>query len=933
MTPHTRKTDTKALRQRIVELEQLLEDCQQREAESTIYYSLFDNLPVALVLFRSDGLAIAMNRQNEIMINTPREQVVGHFNMFDDPEARTQGYLASFERALQGETISMPPTSYNPAKAGLQGFPDGAAIWTETTYFPIYDEQGTIWCVGEINLDVTARVRAEHAKQKSEATVRRAYEDLEVQVKQRTAALARTTHALQKEVLERQQAEEAYRVLVEHSVQGLVIIKDGKPIFANPSAAGITGYSVEELVAMSVKESASLIHPDDRDVVSGRAITRQEGKNEPPRYTFRIVRRDGSMRWVEAFPVRIMYQNQPAVQMTYIDITEQQEARQQIEHSLAILRATLDSTSDGIAVGTKDGELIAFNRAFEELWGMPRGWNSLPTREERIGLVLQKLRDPENYLRYFKESTSVDAETCEVFALKDGRSFECHSTPYRLGNQSIGRVWSYRDVTRRVQAESELHENRARLKAIFDNAAVGIGLMALDGRYIEVNDRCAEMLGYSAAELQQLTLLEISHPDDITRSYKRMQSLVHGEITSYHIEKRFIRKDSSIFWADLSVTLLHNDYIQSNIIIAIFTDITERKRAEEALQEANEQLSQWVNDLEKRNREMKLLSDMSDMLQICMGFSEAYKVIAHFARQLFAGEQSGRLAIENPASNKVEVVAQWGTIQRKHAFDADICPALQNNQPYYVEKPSTELCCSCLDADGPLRSLCIPLSTRSDIVGVFSLLNFPAHPADERNPWEQLASMVTDHIALALTNLRLRQTLREQSIRDPLTGLFNRRYQDEFLERELYRARRAQDTIGIIMLDIDHFKNFNDTYGHDGGDTVLRSIGTFLQSHIRGSDIACRFGGEELLIVLPGASPEDGMKRADELRAAIERMRVEHEGVMLPRITVSLGVACFPHHGATTHEVIEAADTALYKAKAEGRNRARLAATRQGKVE
>jgi diguanylate cyclase (GGDEF)-like protein len=180
--------------------------------------------------------------------------------------------------------------------------------------------------------------------------------------------------------------------------------------------------------------------------------------------------------------------------------------------------------------------------------------------------------------------------------------------------------------------------------------------------------------------------------------------------------------------------------------------------------------------------------------------------------------------------------------------------------------------------------------------------------------------MVADNLALALSNLHLRARLQQQAIRDPLTGLFNRRYLDETLERELQRAERHQHPISIIMIDIDHFKRFNDIYGHHAGDLLLQAVGQFLRTHTRGEDIACRYGGEEFVLVLPEASLEEARRRAEHIRTAMKHIFVEHNGQMLGGNTISLGVAVFPTHGTTADYLIDEADRALYQAKGAGRN-------------
>ena len=225
----------------------------------------------------------------------------------------------------------------------------------------------------------------------------------------------------------------------------------------------------------------------------------------------------------------------------------------------------------------------------------------------------------------------------------------------------------------------------------------------------------------------------------------------------------------------------------------------------------------------------------------------------------------------------------------------------------------------------PAAYLCIPMVAQSEASGVLYLQNKDG-PADAVPPRltpakQQLAQTVADSVALALANLKLRETLRHQSIRDPLTGLFNRRYMEETLERETRRVARAQRPLGIIMLDVDRFKLFNDTFGHDAGDALLRELGNFLRAHIRGEDVACRYGGEEVMLILPEASLAVTRERAEHLRDDIKHLHAQYHDQPLGAVMLSQGVAVFPDHGSTGEAVLKAADAALYRAKREGRDR------------
>ncbi len=221
---------------------------------------------------------------------------------------------------------------------------------------------------------------------------------------------------------------------------------------------------------------------------------------------------------------------------------------------------------------------------------------------------------------------------------------------------------------------------------------------------------------------------------------------------------------------------------------------------------------------------------------------------------------------------------------------------------------------------------CVPLLAHGEAIGIlhFQLIG----PGDPTEPILLVAATFAEQVVLSVANIRLREALRNQSVRDPLTGLYNRRYLEEIMERETRRAVRSEQGLGLLMLDLDDFKKFNDTFGHDAGDTVLRESASFLLRSVRVEDVVCRFGGEEFVVVLPMASLEVTQARAERIRSRLRELAVTHHGQALGAITVSIGVAELPQHGTTSKELLESADAALYRAKREGRDRVVVAAMR-----
>jgi diguanylate cyclase (GGDEF)-like protein len=328
--------------------------------------------------------------------------------------------------------------------------------------------------------------------------------------------------------------------------------------------------------------------------------------------------------------------------------------------------------------------------------------------------------------------------------------------------------------------------------------------------------------------------------------------------------------------------------------------------------------------MEQRTREVALLNELSEMLQACVTQVEAYEVIGQLGRHFFPGE-TGALCIQSASGNLVERVSVWGAAAGGEAvpavFAPEDCWALRRGRLYASDPGSPALRCRHAQAAEGLATLCVPMLAHDGSIGLLHL----QHPAGEGPGGDEnqrrLAQTVADSVALALANLNLRETLRQQSVRDPLTTLFNRRYLEETLEREVRRAARAGGALAVIMLDIDHFKVFNDTFGHDAGDAVLREFGRYLRAQFRGADIACRYGGEEFVLVLPEATLGQAAERAEQLRMGAKHLQVPSHGQPLGAISVSLGVAAYPEHGESSEALLRAADAALLRAKRQERDR------------
>ncbi len=339
---------------------------------------------------------------------------------------------------------------------------------------------------------------------------------------------------------------------------------------------------------------------------------------------------------------------------------------------------------------------------------------------------------------------------------------------------------------------------------------------------------------------------------------------------------------------------------------------------------SHDKLTRSVNELECRTREITLLNDMADLLQTCVRAPEAYAVGEQFARQLFPGD-AGALCVLSESRQVVEAVAVWGDLPPATlVFEPGECWALRRGR-MHPGRDTAGLVCPHLRQPSPSGAhLCVPMMAQGEALGVLHLRETmtgtgPADGVTESK--RRLVVAVAEHMALALANLKLRETLHSQSIHDGVTGLYNRQYMEVSLEREVRRANRTHRPLGLILLDLDHFKEFNDGHGHDAGDQLLRAAGRIMTEYTRAEDLACRYGGDELLVVLPESPLAATRDRAETLRKAVSDVRLQYQGGELRSVSASLGVAAFPDHGTSVGALLRAADAALYRAKAEGRNR------------
>lgn len=357
-------------------------------------------------------------------------------------------------------------------------------------------------------------------------------------------------------------------------------------------------------------------------------------------------------------------------------------------------------------------------------------------------------------------------------------------------------------------------------------------------------------------------------------------------------------------------------------------ELAERKKTDNALQESNLKLVQSLTQLEQRNLELTYMTEMGELIQACLNMEEAFSISSRFLKKIFP-EESGAVYLSGKSINIVEAVVVWGeSLFGELVFSRDDCWAFRKGHIHIIGESSAGDICRHIGDKDDLSYICIPMIAQGNAIGMLHLQrNITSQDIKEESEdlWpgdkKRLMTAVAEHLSLAFANLKLQETLRQQAVHYSLTGLYNRRYMMDMLEREVRRAVRSQTSVGVIMLDLDHFKNINDNYGHECGDVVLQEVGRFLQTHVRQEDIVCRYGGEEFIVIMPGTALDVCKNRARSLWDGIKNIQIQVEGYTISHLSVSIGIAMSLNENITdASELLRMADAALYMAKEKGRD-------------
>ncbi|MBI2471160.1 MAG: diguanylate cyclase [Planctomycetes bacterium] len=497
----------------------------------------------------------------------------------------------------------------------------------------------------------------------------------------------------------------------------------------------------------------------------------------------------------------------------------------------------------------------------------------------------------------------------------------------------------------RKQTEEQLRK----LSQAVEQSSSVVMITDTKGNIEYVNPRFTKLTGYFANEVIGKNPRILKSGETAPEIYRQLwETITSGKEWSGEFHNK--KKNGDIYWEYASISPIRNTEGVITHFLAVKEDFTTHKQMEETLKNLNETLEQRVvertEELEKanvtlreeiterkrieeeRNRNianLRRLIEFSDFMTNELQEDMLIKHMVYALKGYFSPDIIAVLKLDNE-NRMIDLsfieppVAVDKLVKKEVILDPSLCRVIRTGQNVFVRDAGKELGCECIWCDTKeYGHACLPLIVGGNVIGVVVMIKKDTGIWDDET--YRLLSAYVGIASSAIYRVRLIENKKQASITDALTGIYNRRFFDEMLGKQIALAKRGNEPLGLLIADLDHFKKVNDTYGHLTGDTILQKIAETLRTDTRSSDILARYGGEEFVIIMPSTGLTSALEKADRIRRHIETLDFSIVAGQSLKMTLSIGVASFPDYGMEAVTLIGAADSALYKAKGGGRNK------------
>lgn len=697
---------------------------------------------------------------------------------------------------------------------------------------------------------------------------------------------------------------------------------DGRILGTNRAGAELTGLSQE---AVQGRLPHEVLQFEDESPMAAADAEFASGAQRA-RYELRLVK-GRELRDVVVHRA-LLHDESGAVAGTVssvADVTEFKQTQRRLAESEERFRTLIENSLDLIGILDREGRIEYVSPSIESILG----WK--PT--EVIGRSIGDLVQPDDLRRLHEVMTDRllrpggSRRFLLRFRTRGGGHRHLESFANNLLDETLVRsIYLFsRDVTDAIEAQERVEEAKRLLESVIDELPVAFVAVDERRRPVRWNRELERIMGYRSDETEEVrealaALLPRAFELDGGPSRPAGSSEPSGAAPARAVDLPMRHKDGearTVAWSRGSTRVPGFGWHGW----AVGVDVTEQRSAERELKGSAEQL-------EALSHRLLVLNMMDDILLVCSTLDEAYAASLPYIRQLVRAD-AGVLYRLTGARDEGIAGCDWGRVEEAaRRLEPQSCWGIKLGRAHRFGESTRELRCAHVPAGFEGRTLCVPMLSGGELQGLLHLRFAAATDADaDVESLQQISASIAGHLSMRLAAIALREDLQHQSTRDPLTNLFNRRYMEETLLRELKRCQRTSKPLAVLAADLDRFKAINDRHGHDGGDAVLREVAAVLQRHSRASDVACRAGGEEFVLLLVDMGIENAIVRAEAVRLAILALGAEDAPAAFRGLSISIGVAAFPEHAQEPAALLRSADRALYRAKDHGRNRVEVASS------